>query len=102
MCWKRFVVCKELCQLILDSAEKYTKLLPSLLERLVGGQIPGEPMEDVAFEHRAEIMEMELLFPEHFEKGRLSLLKVVTIFRIPRNVPEEWLPTAVSTCTLDT
>jgi len=39
-------------------------------------------MEDLASEHRAEIMEMELLFPEHLGKGRLSLLKVMTIFRI--------------------
>jgi len=95
-CWRRFVVCKELCHLILDSPEEYTKSLLRLVERLIGGQIPSKPMEDLASERMAQIAVMELLFPhdlrrsviEHFEKGRLSLLKVATVFRIPQKYAE--------------
>lgn len=94
-CWTRFVVCKELCHLILDSEEEYTKSLPSLVEQLIG-QSTGEPKEDLASERMAEIAALELLFPhdfrrsfiEHFENGRLSLLKIATILRIPQKYAE--------------
>jgi len=94
-CWTRFVVCKELCHLILDSAEEYTKSPPSFVEQLLG-QITGEPREDLVSERTAEIAALELLFPhdlrrsfmELFKNGRLSLLKIATILRIPQKYAE--------------
>lgn len=94
-CWTRFVVCKELCHLILDSEEDYTKSPPSFVEELIG-QITGEPRKDLASERMAEIAALELLFPhdlrrsfmKDFETGKYSLLDIATILRIPQQYAE--------------
>ncbi len=92
-CWQRFILCKELFQVVLDGQEYRSVNLYAHLEQLI--QImPGDGDDDSIYlpgvsELMAEIAAMEFLFPysERLKiksQKSINLLDVATKYRIPQ------------------
>lgn len=98
-CWKRFVICKELCHCLIDNdGERVTTEdgLMTLLEGLaskINLEKEGGPLHS---EQLAEILALELLYPmkfrrshiEGFRKGKITAHNLALRYRIPAQFAE--------------
>lgn len=98
-CWKRFVICKELCHVILDCPEFRNLSLNEHVEDFTAGTLEPfhQACESAQAENLAEIAAMEFLFPY---SERVSLvnsgepLKFIDIaerYKVPRYYIEKYL-----------
>ncbi len=69
-CWSRFLLCKELIHVVLDTDENKTagaKKSRELIDSLLSG-MPDFLSKAVAIDHVAKIAAMELILPQEFQK----------------------------------
>ena len=101
-CWRRFVVVKEMCHLLLDDVRSRVtteKQLLALAEALCLPDDPRAMVEHLQYgsEHRASFAAMEILAPldirqrlvPSIDAGRISHRDIAEMFR----VPERFVPT---------
>lgn len=93
-CWSRFVVCKELAHLLLDTESKhFTKNPVGLVQELIS-QFPGLTFDDdIHSEHVAMAAAIEMLLPWEFRpvmegmmKQKLSDRQIAVAFRAPEKI----------------
>lgn len=100
-CWKRFVLCKELFHIILDSEEDWNSSLEDHLSNFYGGitelecPVPASAQAELL----AEIAAMEFLFPymeriEILHAGNVEYSAVAERYKIPRYFAERYLTRA--------
>ena len=92
-CWERFVVTKELCHLMLDADEDYTKDVEELVKCLVSCNIlEGEPKPAERSEFMCSFAAAELLAPikirrdlyeNEYRNNNLTTMQIADIFKIP-------------------
>jgi Zn-dependent peptidase ImmA (M78 family) len=93
-CWKRFVICKEMSHLLIDTESKHFTYNPmELVQQLITGA-PSLTLDDrLASEHLAVISAIEILLPFQL-RGRLKEMlssgnndrHIAQEFRVPENV----------------
>jgi hypothetical protein len=78
-CWKRFVLCKEMCHCLIDLSNEDRVFQEAefmkLLEGLSSGIIIPFGNGPIATESLAEIMALELLYPLELRKSHLSMVR---------------------------
>jgi len=93
-CWRRFVVCKELAHLLIDTdAEHFTQNPVSLVQELINDVPVMRTDHDINSERLAMIAAIEMLLPwclrgrltEMAEEG-LSDLQIAQEFRVPEKI----------------
>lgn len=96
-CWKRFLVAKELCHLMMQIPSNCTSLVASDIENLISEILNSAPISSPALqaEYVAYIAAIELLFPSEFiasaQKTLNSggqVLDVAMAYKIPRVIVE--------------
>jgi Zn-dependent peptidase ImmA (M78 family) len=94
VCWSRFVVCKELAHLLLDTETKhFTKNPVALVQGLVT-QVPIlKPENDLVSESIALYCAIEILLPWHLRASMNEMMKagksdyeIAVHFRAPENI----------------
>lgn len=97
-CWNRFVLCKELFHVLLDTEEyRNTKIYQHLEEMGLKAPEPGqEPKSPAVSELMAEIAAMEFMFPYKDrvtirKNGEVDYAQVAERFKIPQYYVEKYL-----------
>lgn len=97
-CWRRFLVAKELCHLLLSEAANSTSSyeeVEDLIDRLINGKFDSDPNPALLVENAAYIGAIELLLPQSFEeiaerefRRGAEAIDVATKFLVPERIVE--------------
>lgn len=97
-CWKRFLVVKEICHILMGHSSNYTTVTPDDIEALISNvlnNVTFTASEALKVESLGYVAAIEVLFPkEHVEEAiRLSengatTLQIANVFRIPVRIVE--------------
>lgn len=96
--WRRFTVVKELCHLLLDSAEDWSvDVVKTIAELLSFVGFNGEESAEIRSEKLAEIMALELVYPIEDRRGdkqRIADGEKTADIAAQRKVPAIWIERA--------
>lgn len=98
-CWNRFVLCKELFHVLLDSEEYRTMYIYGHLKDVANSfpQLMAEPGRATVSELMAEIAAMEFLFPykerafQRTDNNPLDYLAIADYYKVPQFYVERYL-----------
>jgi hypothetical protein len=105
VCWRRFIVAKEMCHLLFASfGEKHLASTPDQIEQLINKIMAGLEKIDLSSDHKAStesctiFMALEVLLP-HSERPKIEkiltsggqILDVATLYRVPSQIVRAYL-----------